>query len=44
MGIDHNIRVMHTLSTERQFGNLLEAARSEKNWKHIRAYLTVFQE
>ncbi|MBQ5754898.1 MAG: cytidyltransferase-related domain protein [Oscillospiraceae bacterium] len=44
LGSEHNIRVMHTLSTERQFGNLLEAARSEKNWKHIRAYLTVFQE
>ena len=29
-GIEHNIDVMHRLGTERQFGNILEAARSEK--------------
>lgn len=44
MGIEHNIDVMHRMAAERQFGNLLEAARSEKNWKNIRAYLNIFEE
>ena len=44
LGVSHNIRVMHQLFSLRQFGNLLEAARTEKNWRHIRAYLTIFQE
>lgn len=44
MGIEHNISVMHRMAAERQFGNLLEAARSEKNWKNVRAYLNIFEE
>lgn len=44
MGIGHNISVMHRMAAERQFGNLLEAARSEKNWKNVRAYLNIFEE
>lgn len=44
MGIEHNINVMHQMAAERQFGNLLEAARSEKSWKNIRAYLNIFEE
>ena len=44
MGIEHNIGVMHRMGAERQFGNLLEAARSEKNWKNVRAYLNIFKE
>ena len=44
MGIEHNIDVMHQMGAERQFGNLLEAARSEKNWKNVRAYLNIFEE
>jgi nicotinic acid mononucleotide adenylyltransferase len=44
MGIEHNIRLMHRLNSDRQFGNILEAARSEPNWKNIRAYLSVFEE
>lgn len=42
--ISHNIDVMHRLGTERQFGNILEAARSEKDWKNVRAYLNMFNE
>lgn len=42
--IEHNIDVMHRLGTERQFGNILEAARSEKDWKNVRAYLNMFNE
>ena len=44
MGIQHNIDVMHRMAAERQFGNLLEAARSEKSWKNVRAYLNIFDE
>ena len=35
---------MHMLSNERKFGNIIEAARSTKDWKQLRAYLNVFQE
>lgn len=42
--IEHNIDVMHRLGSERQFGNILEAARSEKDWKNVRAYLNIFNE
>jgi len=44
MGIEHNIDVMHQMGAERQFGNLLEAARSEKSWKNVRAYLNILNE
>lgn len=44
LGIEHNIDVMHRLGTERQFGNILESARSEKDWKNVRAYLNMFNE
>ena len=38
MGIEHNIEIMHRMAAERQFGNLLEAARSEKSWKNAVSY------
>lgn len=44
LGIEHNIDMMHRMAAERQFGNLLEAARSEKSWKNVRAYLNIFEE
>ncbi len=44
LGIRHNLDVMQTLAYERTFGNLLEAARSEKDWKNIRAYLDILRE
>ena len=44
MAIEHNIDVMHQMTAERSFGNLLEAARSEKNWKNVRAYVNVLGE
>lgn len=44
LGIGHNIELMHRLGTERMFGNTLEAARSEKKWNNIRAYLNIFDE
>ena len=42
--VDHNIRLMHRLSHERLFGNILEAARSEKTPDRLRAYVSVFEE
>ena len=44
MTIEHNMDVMHQLTAERSFGNILEAARSEKNWKNVRAYLNVLRQ
>lgn len=42
--IEHNIVLMHRLSRESSFGDMLEAARGEKDWKNLRAYLNIFQE
>ncbi len=44
MGIEHNIALMHRLGTERLFGNILESARSEKDWKNLRAYIDILEE
>ncbi|MBQ7536013.1 MAG: cytidyltransferase-related domain protein [Stomatobaculum sp.] len=44
MTIEHNMDVMHQMTAEQSFGNILEAARSEKNWKNVRAYLNVLQQ
>lgn len=44
MSIEHNISLMHRLSHEVSFGNILESARSAKNWKNSRAYLNIFEE
>lgn len=44
MAIEHNIYVMHKLNNEATLGNVLEAARSEKDWKNLRAYINVFDE
>ena len=42
LGVEHNIAVMRSMTAERQFGNFLEAARSEKNWKNLYAYLNIY--
>lgn len=44
MAIEHNIRLMHTISREISFGNMMEDARSQTEWKNIRAYLNIFEE
>ncbi len=44
LAIAQNIEVMHRLGGEVSFGNVLEAARSEKDWKNSRAYLNIFEE
>ncbi|HAE43573.1 MAG TPA: cytidyltransferase [Clostridiales bacterium] len=44
MAISHNIDLMYKLSSDESLSILLEAARSENNWKNIRSYLNVFKE
>jgi len=42
--VDHNIRLMHRLSHDQLFASVLEAAKSEKTWSRLRAYISVFEE
>ena len=44
LSVEHNIKLMHMLSNERKFGNIIEEARSTKSWQQLRAYLNVFGE
>ena len=44
LSVEHNLRLMHMLSNERKFGNIIEEARSAKSWQQLRAYLDVFGE
>ena len=42
--IEHNIQLMSIFNNESAFGSLIEAARSEKQWKSQRAYLNILSE
>ena len=42
--IDHNIRLMNKFNREEDFGSLLETARSEKQWKSLRTYVSILGE
>ena len=42
--IEHNIQIMNIFNNENAFGSLIEAARSEKQWKSQRAYLNILSE
>jgi len=44
LAIEHNINVMNIFNSEAEFGKLLEEARSEFQWKNIRAYINIFEE
>lgn len=44
LSVEHNLRLMHMLSNEQKFGNIIEGARSAKSWQQLRAYLNVFEE
>jgi len=44
MAISHNIDLMYKLSSDESLSLILEAARTEKDWKNIRAYLNIFTE
>ncbi len=42
--IEHNIKIMSIFNNENAFGSLIEAARSEKQWKSQRTYLNILSE
>ncbi len=44
LSVEHNLQLMHMLSNEQKFGNIIEEARSVKSWQQLRAYLNVFEE
>lgn len=44
LAVDHNIRLMNKFNNQAAFGNLIEAARSEKFWKNLRAYMNILDE
>lgn len=41
--IDHNIRMMRRFGDPQLFGNLLEDARSETDWKNLRTYIDILR-
>lgn len=44
LSVEHNLLIMHHLSNEEKFGNIIESARSTKDWRLLRAYLDIFNE
>ncbi len=42
--IEHNIKLMSVFNNESAFGSLIEAARSERQWKKQRTYLNILTE
>lgn len=44
LAIEHNISLMNKFNNQAAFGNLIEAARSEKQWKNLRAYINILDE
>ena len=44
MSVEHNITLMSKLNNEVTFTGMIEAARSEQDWKNIRAYLNILEE
>lgn len=44
MAVEHNLNMMRRLSHEGLFSNLLEQARSEKDWARVRTYLCILEE
>ena len=41
--VGHNMELMHRLTDQRSFARLLEEARGETDWRHLRAYLAVME-
>ena len=42
--VDHNIRLMSRFHKDSSFSSLIEAARSERQWKNLRTYIAIFDE
>jgi len=43
MAVEHNLNMMHRFSREQLFANVLERARSEKDWTRVRTYLCILE-
>ncbi len=43
LSMEHHLRLMHQLSGEQRFGNIIEAARASRDWKQLRVYLNIFE-
>lgn len=44
LSINHNINLMYSFRDEYSLDEILEQARSEKDWKNLRQYIRVFEE
>lgn len=44
LSIEHNTRLMNKFYSQEEFAGLLETARSEKQWKNLRTYISIFGE
>lgn len=44
LAVEHNISLMNKFNNEAAFGNLIEAARSDKQWKNVRVYINILDE
>jgi nicotinic acid mononucleotide adenylyltransferase len=44
MAISHNTTLMSKLNNEINFTSMIEAARSEQDWKNLRSYLNILEE
>lgn len=44
LSVEHNTRLMNKFYSQEEFSGLLETARSEKQWKNLRTYISIFGE
>lgn len=44
LSVEHNINLMNKFYDQEVFAGLLETARSEKQWKNLRTYISIFGE
>ncbi len=44
LSIEHNTRLMNKFYSQEEFAGFLETARSEKQWKNLRTYISIFGE
>ena len=44
LSVEHNIYLMNKFNSQEDFASLLETARSEKQWKSLRTYISIFGE
>lgn len=44
MAIEHNLYVMNRMNNDEALSNVLETAKSERQWKNLRAYINILEE